>query len=956
MRCVQLVCATIALSGAVLGAHATEGHAAHFGLLVDRASDAQWCASGAVAELSCALALHEVETSAAGYGRWALHAHVVDTGGSEEEASEMIRELVVDEERRRVIASLPDDVSLSPELGDIPNSTLLGFVGPTTEDLELAAAFASQGFAMVGASATTASLRPLSLKHWTHVGFPAAGYVDVALAVVRAMRWQRLAIVADIDAPSQAKAEIFVAHERREGRVHERYDAGLGASASAIALGAIHHSHTRVIILFAGRDAANEWMAAASHHGMTGRGWTYVIVGSWCGADSFSHPAEAVPSEGRHGGGHRRRRRLEGGAHHSVPMPMGTVCIGPWRDPAIAHIRALEALADDAQAGVAHSASFAFANATLARAAVRCEDFGSDGHEHGDAAHGYSFASPVPPPVASLVHDACLAMALGIQGAAEANTSAIIEGVRAVSADGYTGQLKFDKVSGGRTQPHPSPRVYNFIDGAWNDVGSVETSDTATKIQARLRANGLLWPDGQPTAPTDRVPLHDFAPALYSMLVVTFLGLSIALGHWMHHSRLNETCCRLTRIPQAAVVVAGGIAVGFVIRIVIEIMIATSDVEEGPSAQVEALKEAIAFDEHIFFLLMLPIIIYESSYNMKNKRVFFKNTALIAAYAVAGTVMNTIITGGALAILADIGWLGIASNMRWTELFAFAAAISAVDPVATLGVLSAMGVPQRLFVLVMGESIINDAVAVALFRAFCGVMVEPADGPAFINAGISVIWLLVGSTLIGIIAALLTSLLYKALKLEDRHVEAALMLLLSYSAFTAAEMFALSGIISSLIAGLVNNYFTQKNMTEDGKGASPRCAVPSEACVFAARSTHSDCHALSPPRSPPRATRRSRDPYGWTARARLGVNHLLHGWSEHRGGVAIRRIGLPVPAYSLHADSHYLFAPLQCVFHHGNWQWSVRDHSLRQREARGGGNEHGELGRLPARVACGGCR
>ena len=781
----QLLCATITISGALLGARAMEGHAAHFGLLVDRTSDAQWCASGAIAELSCALALHDVESSTAGYGRWALHAHVVDTGGAEEEASEHIRELVVEEERRRVVASLPRDVSLSPELAHITNSTLLGFVGPTTEDLELAAAFASQGFAMVGASATTASLRPLSLKHWSHVGFPASEYVDVALAVVRAMRWQRLAIVADIDAPSQAKAELFVTQERRQGRIHERYDAGLGASASAVALGAIHHSHTRVIILFAGPDAANEWMAAASHHGMTGRGWTYVIVGSWCGADAFSHAAEAAPSEG-HGGSHRRRRRLEGEAHHTVPMPMGTVCIGPWRDPAIEHITALEALADDAGAGAVHSAARAFANATLVRAAARCSDFGSDGHEHGGEAHGYKFASPVPPPVASLVHDACLAMALGIQGAAQANVSAIVDGVRGVNVEGYTGMLKFDTVRGGRAQPHPAPRVYNFQNGAWKDIGSIETSDTPTKIQAALRTGGLVWPDGQPTAPTDRVPLHDFAPALYSMLVVTFLGLSIALGHWMHHSRLNEKC-RLTRIPQAAVVVAGGIAVGVVIRVVIEIIIATSDLEEGPSAQVESLKEAIAFDEHIFFLLMLPIIIYESSYNMKNKRVFFKNTALIAAYAVAGTVMNTLITGGALAILADIGWLGIASNMRWTELFAFAAAISAVDPVATLGVLSAMGVPQRLFVLVMGESIINDAVAVALFRAFCGVMVEPADGPAFINAGLAVAWLLVGSTLIGIIVALLTALLYKALKLEDRHVEAALMLLLSYSAFTAAE-------------------------------------------------------------------------------------------------------------------------------------------------------------------------
>ncbi len=48
------------------------------------------------------------------------------------------------------------------------------------------------------------------------------------------------------------------------------------------------------------------------------------------------------------------------------------------------------------------------------------------------------------------------------------------------------------------------------------------------------------------------------------------------------------------------------------------------------------------------------------------------------------------------------------------ECFAFGSMISAVDPVATLAIFQALSVDPILYMLVFGESMLNDAVAIVL--------------------------------------------------------------------------------------------------------------------------------------------------------------------------------------------------------------------------------------------------
>lgn len=56
----------------------------------------------------------------------------------------------------------------------------------------------------------------------------------------------------------------------------------------------------------------------------------------------------------------------------------------------------------------------------------------------------------------------------------------------------------------------------------------------------------------------------------------------------------------------------------------------------------------------------------------------------------------------------------VAYQLTMTESFAFGSLISAVDPVATLAIFQALDVDPILYMLVFGESVLNDAVSIVL--------------------------------------------------------------------------------------------------------------------------------------------------------------------------------------------------------------------------------------------------
>lgn len=167
----------------------------------------------------------------------------------------------------------------------------------------------------------------------------------------------------------------------------------------------------------------------------------------------------------------------------------------------------------------------------------------------------------------------------------------------------------------------------------------------------------------------------------------------------------------------------------------------------------------------LFFVVLLPPIIFESGYNM-DKKSFFSNFDGIFTYAVLGTLIATFSTG---ILLWFIGWSGITFGFSMLDAITFGAIISAVDPVTVLAVFQSFGVNETLYSFVFGESVLNDAVAIVLYHTMLNFHAKHSIQAQDIVMGCVYFTVtFVGSLFIGFISGLASALMCKLTRLGVR--------------------------------------------------------------------------------------------------------------------------------------------------------------------------------------------
>ncbi len=124
--------------------------------------------------------------------------------------------------------------------------------------------------------------------------------------------------------------------------------------------------------------------------------------------------------------------------------------------------------------------------------------------------------------------------------------------------------------------------------------------------------------------------------------------------------------------------------------------------------------------------VVIGVLLYVAALKI-NLRLLEKEHALILTLAVVSTLTNTFLTG--MATWGLLAVLGL--DVPLLHCLLFGALISPTDPIATVAILKSVGLPEKLEVLIEGESLLNDGVGAVVFAVLLGIVAtgqEPTIG------------------------------------------------------------------------------------------------------------------------------------------------------------------------------------------------------------------------------------
>lgn len=206
---------------------------------------------------------------------------------------------------------------------------------------------------------------------------------------------------------------------------------------------------------------------------------------------------------------------------------------------------------------------------------------------------------------------------------------------------------------------------------------------------------------------------------------------------------------------------------------------------------------AVSLDPELALVLFLPPLLMDGAYGTSLSR-FRRHLPGILSLAVGGVIFTT------LAVGLVTHW--VIPDLPWAACFALGAIVSPPDAVSAHAVLKGVTLPRRLVALLEGESLLNDATGLILFR-----FAVAATLSGVFHAGEAIqdfLVVAIGGVAVGLAMAGLWILVVR--RLGDTTLIVIATLSMGWVAYLAGEAVHVSGVIATVAAGLVLswNYHT----------------------------------------------------------------------------------------------------------------------------------------------------
>ena len=213
----------------------------------------------------------------------------------------------------------------------------------------------------------------------------------------------------------------------------------------------------------------------------------------------------------------------------------------------------------------------------------------------------------------------------------------------------------------------------------------------------------------------------------------------------------------------------------------------------GESVPILASLGSFHLTPELVLFVFIPTLIFESAFNL-DVRQLTRNILAILVLAVPGLLISTAIIG-----LIFYGF----TEFSFMVALLLGAILSATDPVAVISIFKQLGVPERLTILVEGESLFNDATSLVLATLLIGILTVGTFTQATLITGVGDFFVVfLGGVVVGLVLAYIVGQTLGAIE-SDAAIEITLTTILAYLAFIVAEhVFHVSGIMAVVAAGL----------------------------------------------------------------------------------------------------------------------------------------------------------
>lgn len=296
-------------------------------------------------------------------------------------------------------------------------------------------------------------------------------------------------------------------------------------------------------------------------------------------------------------------------------------------------------------------------------------------------------------------------------------------------------------------------------------------------------------PESGDTGDEGSNPVTEEIFSSWALFILLFLLCSALWSSYFLQQR------RIKVIHETVLSIFYGMVVGLIIRI-------------SPGHYIQ---DAVKFNSGYFFNILLPPIILNSGYELHQQN-FFRNFGSILTFAIPGTFISALVIGIMLYIWALLGLDNV--KLEFVDALAVGATLSATDPVTILSIFNAYKVDPKLYTIIFGESLLNDAISIVMFETCLKFHGQPVKMSSFFEGVSMFLMTFTISTIIGIVVGVLVALILKHSHIRRYpQIETCLVLLFAYESYFFSNGAHMSGIVSLLFCGITLKHYAYYNMS-----------------------------------------------------------------------------------------------------------------------------------------------